>query len=132
MSVKIDVSHSEMFPYAIRLAREMGAKQVFVNATVTGSSRHVPDILGIKERGEYVLVECEWSTGAKFEPNGPKQQLADDTILRSKSEIHFIIGGPAKGMRKWLVSRFGENAVHDFDEMRRNQRRVGDLNASVV
>jgi hypothetical protein len=120
MSVEVNVSHSEMFPYAIRLARDIGAKQVFIEATIIGKSRHVPDILGIKEDGKYVLVECEWSTGQKFGPSGPKQQLADDEMLRAVSDIHFIIGGPAKGIRKWLVTRFGENAIHDIAEMKRN------------
>lgn len=120
LPITLDVSHSEMFPYAIRLAKERGSKRLFIEATIIGKSRHIPDILGIKENGEYVLVECEWSTGAKFEPTGAKQHLADDTTLREISEVHFIIRGPAKGMRKWLVSRFGQSAVHDFDSMKQD------------
>jgi len=106
-----------MFLYAIVLATELSAVDVLIETSITGGGRHVPDVLGIRKDDRIILVECKWSTGEKFREGGPKQRLADDTLLRQNADIHFIIGGPARAMRKWLASRFELDGIHDFDEM---------------
>lgn len=118
-------SHSEMFPYAIRLAKEFGCTEVFIEPDITGDSSHRPDVVGILGDGRYFIVECEYSTGEKFRPNGPKDRLAKDTQLKQKAIIHFILRGPAKTMKKWILEHFGSDVViHDFDELHRKYGKL--------
>ena len=110
--VTINFGHSELFPYAIRLAQEWGADNIYVEPTVEGGKRHVPDVFGVRKSPEgtrCLIVECEWSTDEKLKRGGIKEGFAQDAALMDMAEVVFLLNGPALHQKKRLREFFGEN-----------------------
>ena len=94
--METDFEHAEMFPYAIALAKQQGAVSVLVGEPrLCGSCDGwmVPDVLGIKPNGEFIVVECEKSHGNIFDEGGQLERRSRDSQLRSLCEFHFTRQG---------------------------------------
>jgi len=107
-----------MFPYAIRLVKELGASEIYIEPHVNG---HTPDIVGKTTEGEYIIVECDYhqpTCRAKI------QKLADDKKLREKSRIYFILSGEVDkpSIKELIRKNFGQNAFYIFDELETHEK----------
>jgi len=124
VEIELDTKHSEMFPYAIALARLKGAEQVFVEPRIKGgNSSHwlVPDILGIRKAADkpYIIVECEKSHGNIFDAGGKIDKWSKDDEVRHKAEFHFILRGKAWGRREQITKFLGSDAqYYSYDKLK--------------
>jgi hypothetical protein len=123
--MEMDIEHSEMFPYAVSLAKEKGAEKVYVGEPrIKGSESTrwvVPDVLGItKSRTKpYIIVECEKSHGNIFDEGGKIHNWSRDSELRAKTEFHFILRGKAWYRRHQITKFLGPDAqYYNFDELK--------------
>lgn len=124
-SMKIDTEHSEMFPYAIALARAKGADKIYIGEPRlkgSESGRWVePDVLGIRASADkpYIIIECEKSHGNIFDEGGKIDNWSRDKELRAKTEFHFILRGKAWYRREQITKFLGSDArYYNFDEMK--------------
>lgn len=123
-SIDLDTLHSEMFPYAIALAKKLGAKKVFVEPRIKGKNRSnwlIPDILGILDSAEnpYIIVECEKSHGGIFDDGGKIDTWSKDEELRKKADFHFILRGQAWYRRNRIDEFFGNDAkYYKFEDIK--------------
>lgn len=105
--IKMDFKHSEMFPYAIALAKNRGAKFIHVGEPrIRGSKRTKwlePDVLGIKD-SIFIIVECEKSHGKIFDKGGKLDTWSCDEEIVNSSEFHFILRGVSHH-RKWAKAQ---------------------------
>ena len=111
--IEFDVRHSEIFPYAIRLVKDFGATEIYIEPHING---HTPDIVGKTAEGSCIIVECDYhqpTCRAKIE------SLAKDKELREKSRIYFILRGDVDkpSIKELIRKNFGDNAFYIFDEM---------------
>jgi hypothetical protein len=96
--METDFEHADMFPYAIALAKREGAATVVVGEPRlrgSGEGWIVPDVLGIKANGRFIIVECEKSHGNIFDEEGKLDRWSRDSQLRGLCEFHFILRGKA-------------------------------------
>jgi hypothetical protein len=118
--MKLDTEHSEMFPYAISLAKEKGAEQIFIGEPrIRGNesgSWVVPDVLGTRKFSDkpYIIVECEKSHGNIFDEGGKIDKWSKDKELREKAEFHFILRGKA-WYRREQITKFLNNEAQYYD-----------------
>ena len=125
---ELDIEHSEMFPYAIRLAKELGSRKIYIEARIKGETSHNPDILGIrsyKYKKRYVIIECLKSHGQIFDKGGPLEKMSKNKMLCKNAEFHFILRGKAIYRKKRLLELFGNEVnIHKFDDLR---KRYGEI-----
>lgn len=112
----IDVGHSRLFPYAVRLAQMWRADEIHIEPRLKAEKSHCPDVLAIRrdpDGEKALLIECEWSIGQKFAVEGIKQRLAQAlaTGAFGNAEVRFILDGPAVYQKKRLRQFFGDAVV---------------------
>ena len=124
VKIELDKRHSEMFPYAIKLAEELGAEKIYIEADVKGKIKHRPDILGIRGK-EYLIIECETSHGNIFNKGGPVHKMSQDELLRKNASFHFILRGKAWYRRSVLKEYFGNDAkIYRFSDLKKKYGEI--------
>lgn len=127
MDIELDIGHSEMFPYGISLAARLGAERILIEPDIlVGACKHRPDILGVRKDSAskmLVIVECEASHGKIFDQGGPVWRYAQNSVLRSMAEFHFILRFQAKSRAKRVKEWFGAGAtIYDFDSLKADRQ----------
>ncbi len=134
--MNIDVGHSRLYPYAVRLAKEQGAKEVFIEAKIGGIVN--PDVLGIRDvqgtplfdlrswnrivddstRGKpkpLVVVQCEVSTGPKTTP----ERFRKHSEIAPVADFFYILDGfaDARHVRRHIEEEIPTARVFSFTEL---------------
>ena len=118
-----DLDHSEMFPYAIKLVKELGAKKIYIEPHVHGS-KLTPDIIGEISKNQFLIVECD---AHQTTCRNHIKQFREDRVLRRYARICFILrdGTDKPSIKSMIRDNFGENSFYTLDKLKERYGVLG-------
>ena len=110
-----------MFPYAIKLVKELGAKKIYIEPHVHGFT---PDIIGEVAKDRFLVVECD-----AHQPTCRNRikQFGEDQTLRKYARIYFVLRDDTDkpSVKKMIRDDFCEDAFYTFDELKERYGNLG-------